>query len=155
MVAAGLAHVGWFKPRIAEIQAQPRKELAQIAAEALGREEPLGVFYAKRNATVFYARRPIVDLGEEESAAGGLVEFLSSPTPAAALTHKKILPLLEESLPEVFVWAGRGEYVLVSNHRLEGVRGDGGRRNARPTERPGPAGMRLRRHTRPTERPGG
>jgi 4-amino-4-deoxy-L-arabinose transferase-like glycosyltransferase len=116
MLVAGLAHVGWFKPRIAEIQAQPRKELAQIAAETLDPEEPLGVFYAKRNATIYYARRPIVDLGEEE--AERLVDFLSSPTPAAALTHEQFLPLLEESVSRLSVWARRGEYVLVSNHVL-------------------------------------
>ena len=123
MLVAGLAHVGWLKPRIAEIQAQPRKELAQIAAGALGPEEPLGVFYAKRNATVFYARRPIVDLGEGEPE--GLIELLSSPTPAAALTHEKFLPVLERSPARVFVWARGGGYVLVSNHEL-GESGEGG-----------------------------
>jgi 4-amino-4-deoxy-L-arabinose transferase-like glycosyltransferase len=116
MVAALIAHVGWLKPRLALIQSQPRKELAQFAGAALPADEPLGVFYAKRNATIFYARRPIVDLGEWDP--GKLVSFLCTPTPATALTHAKFLPLLEEKLPGVELWTRRGEYVLVANHEL-------------------------------------
>jgi 4-amino-4-deoxy-L-arabinose transferase-like glycosyltransferase len=119
MLVAATTHIGWFKPRIAEIQAQPRKELSQFASVAIPRSEPLGVFYAKRNATVFYARRPIVDLGEWEPDR--LVSFLAPAEPAVALTHVKFLPLLEESLPEVFVWTRRGDFVLVANHRIPRV----------------------------------
>lgn len=128
MLVALVAHVGWFKPRLALIQSRPRKELAQLAAMALPPEEPLGVFYAKRNATIFYARRPIVDLGEWEPEK--LVSFLSSPTPATALTHARFLPLLADSLPRVHLWTRRGDFVLVSNHRLsifEGARGESAR----------------------------
>ncbi len=113
MFAAGLAHVGWFRPRIAQMQAQPRKELAMIAASALPPEEPLGVYYAKRKATVFYARRPIVDLGEWDDQE--LISFLSSPTPASALTHARFVPVAEEALGGVAVRARRGDYVLLSN----------------------------------------
>jgi 4-amino-4-deoxy-L-arabinose transferase-like glycosyltransferase len=117
MGAAAIAHVGWFKPRIAEIQAQPRKELAQLASTVLLDSEPFAVFYAKRPATVFYARRAIVDLGEDEPQ--GLVSFLSSPSPATALTHARFLPLVRETLPTVQVWARRGDFVLISNHGKE------------------------------------
>lgn len=116
MVVAGLVHVGWFKPHIAEIQAQPRKELAQFVGAAIPESEPLGVFYAKRNATIFYARRPIVDLGEGDPQM--LVSFLAEPRPATALTHAKFVPELEAALSEVYVWTRRGDYVLVSNHPL-------------------------------------
>jgi hypothetical protein len=115
MLIAGFAHVGWFKPRLAQIQAQPRKELAKFASLAVPPSEPFGVFYAKRNATIFYARRPIVDLGEWEVQK--LVAFLASPTPATALTHGKFLPDLEKALPgKVFLWTRRGDFILVSNH---------------------------------------
>jgi 4-amino-4-deoxy-L-arabinose transferase-like glycosyltransferase len=122
MAVAGVAHIGWFKPRLAQIQAQPRKELAQFAAAALPEYEPLGVFYAKRNATIFYARRPIVDLGEWEVAE--LTRFLSSPSPATALTHAKFVPTLIEEVPELHVWTRRGDFVLVSNHRIPRVWGN-------------------------------
>ena len=117
MLVALLAHVGWFKPRLALIQSQPRKELAQLAGAVLPADEPLGVFYAKRNATIFYSLRPIVDLGEWEPEK--LVAFLSSPTPATALTHAKFLPHLEKALPgKVYLCTRRGDFVLVSNHQL-------------------------------------
>ena len=117
MLIAGFAHVGWFKPRLAQIQAQPRKELAKFASLAVPPSEPFGVFYAKRNATIFYARRPIVDLGEWEVQK--LVAFLAYPTPATALTHGKFLPDLEKALPgNVYLWTRRGDFVLVSNHPL-------------------------------------
>ena len=118
MLVAAFGHVGWFKPRQARIQAQPRKELAKLASAALLESEPLGVYYAKRNATIFYARRPIVDLGEREDEFPGLVKFLSSPAPATALTHAQFVTQLEESLPRVHVWTRRGDYVLVSNREL-------------------------------------
>jgi len=121
MLAASLTHVGWFKPRIAEIQAQPRKELAQFVGAAIPESEPLGVFYAKRNATIFYARRPIVDLGEWDVQV--LVSFLAEPRPATALTHVQFVPELEAALPEVRVWTRRGDYVLVSNHPLRQLAG--------------------------------
>ncbi len=114
VAVAAVAHIGWFKPRLAQIQAQPRKELAQFAATALPEEEPLGVFYAKRNATIFYARRPIVDLGEWEVSE--LTSFLSSSAPATALTHAKFIPALIQEVPELHVWRRRGDFVLVSNH---------------------------------------
>jgi 4-amino-4-deoxy-L-arabinose transferase-like glycosyltransferase len=117
MCVVGLAHVGWFKPRLAEIQAQPRKELAQFISVAIPESEPLGVYYAKRNATIFYARRPIVDLGEWE--IDPLIEFLSSPSPAVALTHEKFLPEIEAAVPRASVWTRRGDYVLVANHPLD------------------------------------
>jgi 4-amino-4-deoxy-L-arabinose transferase-like glycosyltransferase len=116
MLVAGFAHVGWFKPRVAEIQAQPRKELAQHASAGLLESEPLGVYYAKRNSTIFYARRPIVDLGERDDEFGGVVSFLSSPTPATVLTHAKFVPQLEELVPMLFLWTRRGDYVLLANH---------------------------------------
>lgn len=115
MMAAGLIHVGWFKPRLAEIQARPRKELAQLASAALPHQARLGVYYAKRNSTIFYARRPIVDLGERDDEFQGVVEFLSSPTPAVVLTHQKFVARLEASLATVFLWTRRGDYVLISN----------------------------------------
>ena len=118
LLVAGLAHVGWFKPRLAQIQAQPRKELAQFVSAALPESEPLGVYYAKRNSTIFYARRPIVDLGERDHEFAGVVDFLFSSAAATLLTHERFVTQLEESLPEVFVWTRRGHYVLVSNHRL-------------------------------------
>ncbi len=116
---AAVAHIGWFKPRLAQIQAQPRKELAQFAATALPEEEPLGVYYAKRNATIFYARRPIVDLGQWEVAE--LTCFLSSPAPATALTHAKFISALIQEVPELHVWRRRGDFVLVSNHPIPSV----------------------------------
>jgi len=74
------------------------------------------VFYAKRNATIFYARRPIEDLGEWEPDL--LVDFLSSHEPAVALTHESFLPLLRDSGVGTFVWRQRGQYLLVTNHPL-------------------------------------
>ena len=108
--------VGWFKPRLADIQAQPRKELAQHASAGLLESEPLGVYYAKRNSTIFYARRPIVDLGERDDEFEGVVSFLSSPTPATVLTHAKFVPQLEERVPGLTLWTRRGDYVLLANH---------------------------------------
>jgi hypothetical protein len=137
MLVALLAHVGWFKPRLSLIQSQPRKDLAQLAGVVLPAGEPLGVFYAKRNATIFYARRPIVDLGEWEPEK--LVAFLSSPAPAAALTHARFLPLLEKDAPHAQLWTRRGDFVLVSNHplRIFGRRREGAAE--RPTsDSPGP-----------------
>ena len=113
VVVAGVVHAGWLEPRIAQMQAQPRKELARLAARTLPGSEPLGVFYAKRNATVFYFGRPIVDLGEWDPAE--LTSFLSSPTAAAAITHVKYLPLVRDSVAGVRVVARRGDYVLVCN----------------------------------------
>jgi len=118
MLVAGLTHAGWFKPRLALIQAQPRKELAQFVSRALSDSEPLGVYYAKRNATIFYARRPIVDLGERREEFEGVVDFLSSPTPAALLTHEKFVEPLAQSVPELHLWTQRGHYVLLSNRAL-------------------------------------
>jgi hypothetical protein len=117
MVPAALAYTGWFKPHIAEIQAQPRKELAQLASAALEETEPLGVFHAKRPATTFYARRPIVDLGEDQPAV--LEAFLSSPSPATALTHVNCLEALRDVQGDIHVWTKRRDYVLVSNHAPE------------------------------------
>jgi len=122
LLAAGtlialIAYVGWFRPRLALIQSAPRKELAQLAGAVLPADEPLGVYKAKRNATIFYARRPIVDLGEWEPEK--LVAFLSSPTPTTALTHARFLPLLERDAPRAQLWTRRGDFVLVSNHRLD------------------------------------
>lgn len=116
MFVAGLAYAGWFKPRLAQIQAQPRKELAQFVSVAVPASEPLGVYYAKRNATIFYARRPIVDLGEWE--IDPLLEFLSSPSSSVALTHGKFMPQIEEAVPSARVWTRRGDWVLVANHSL-------------------------------------
>jgi 4-amino-4-deoxy-L-arabinose transferase-like glycosyltransferase len=116
MLVALVAHVGWFKPRLALIQAQPRKELAQFAGAALPPEEPLGVYKAKRNATIFYARRPIVDLGEWEP--GELAAFLSSPAPATALTDAASAQRVARMVPNMQVWTRRGDFVLVSNHPL-------------------------------------
>ena len=114
MLAAAAAHIGWFKPHLAQIQAQPRKELARFAGEILPQSEPLGVYKAKRNATIFYARRPIVDLGEWDDQE--LVSFLSSPDPRTALTHEELVPILREEVPGVHVWMRRGSYLLVTNH---------------------------------------
>ncbi len=116
--AALFVHVGWFKPHLALIQSQPRKELAQFAGATLPPDEPLGVYKAKRNATIFYAQRPIVDLGEWEPEK--LVVFLSSRSPATALTDVKSLEMVEQRLPSVYVWMQRGEFVLVSNHTVDG-----------------------------------
>ncbi len=116
MLLAGMVNVGWFVPRRAMIQAQPRKELALLLASALPSSEPVGIYYAKRNATVFYLGRPIVDLGETEGEFAGLVRFLSSPTPACALTHRRFVPALKQSLPGLSVLAERGDYVAVANH---------------------------------------
>jgi len=139
MALAGMAYVGWFNPRRAEIQAQPRKELAQLAAVRLPESAPLGVYYAKRNATVFYFGRPIVDLGEREDEFAGLVRFLSSPTPAAAITHARFLPELRRSVPGLRVWDQRGDYVLVAN-RLPTTAG-----RSAPRQRSAPARFRLSR----------
>lgn len=114
MLIAITAHVGWFKPRLALIQSQPRKELAQLAGVTVPRHEPLGVYKAKRNATIFYARRPVVDLGEWEPER--LVAFLSSPTPATALTDAKSAQQVGRLVPSMQVWTRRGDFALVSNH---------------------------------------
>ncbi|MFB3880783.1 MAG: ArnT family glycosyltransferase [Armatimonadota bacterium] len=131
MLAALTAHVGWFKPRLSLIQSQPRKELAQLAGAMLPADEPLGVFYAKRNATIFYARRPIVDLGEWEPEK--LVAFLSSPSPATALTHARFLSLVEREAPRAQLWTRRGDFVLVSNHPAPLFHGARERSVNRPT----------------------
>ena len=78
----------------------------------------MGVYYAKRNSTPFYLRRPIVDLGEREDEFEGLVGFLSSSAPAAALTHRKFVSALRERLPQVRAVAESGDYVVVSNRAL-------------------------------------
>jgi hypothetical protein len=116
MLVALVAHVGWFKPRLALMQAQPRKELAQFAGAALPQDEPLGVYGAKRNATIFYARRPVVDLGEWEPEK--LIAFLSSPAPATALTDAASAQQVGRVVPNMQVWTRRGDFVLVSNHPL-------------------------------------
>ncbi len=108
------AYAGWLKPRLSLIQSQPRKELAILAGAVLPLDEPLGVYKAKRNATIFYARRPIVDLGEWEP--GKLVAFLSSPSPATALTDEPSLQTIEKDVPKLSVWTKRGRFVLISNH---------------------------------------
>lgn len=115
MLVAGLAHVGWFLPRRAAIQAQPRKDLALLLAAELPRTEPVGVYYAKRNASIFYLRRPIVDLGEREHEFDGLVRFLSSPTPRTVITHANLLPRLAAAVPGAQVRARRDAFVAVSN----------------------------------------
>jgi hypothetical protein len=136
MLVAAVAHIGWFKPRIKELQDEPRKELAIVAGEVMPRSEPLGVFYAKRNATIFYARRPIVDLGEWEP--GLLVSFLGAPGPRTALTEEKFVGVVREKLPDVDVWMRRGRYVLLANHSLKEIMAPGGSgtRPARHSERP-------------------
>ncbi len=116
VLAAGLCYVGWFKPHWTLIQAQPRKELAMHAARLLPHSEPLGVYYAKRNSTIFYLARPIVDLGEWEPAR--LAAFLNSLHPAAALTHVKFVTTLREANVPFDVVEQRGEYVLLRNRRL-------------------------------------
>ncbi len=116
MLVAGLAYAGWFKPRLAQIQAQPRKELAQLASGLLPASEPLGVYYAKRNSTIFYLRRPIVDLGETEDELAGMVAFLSAARPAAVLTHSRFLADLGRSGVRFSVLGRRGDYVLIANH---------------------------------------
>jgi 4-amino-4-deoxy-L-arabinose transferase-like glycosyltransferase len=147
MLVAGLTYIGWFRVRIAAIQAQPRKELAQLAAALLPQGEPLGVYYAKRNATIFYFRRPIavrfsapsgsgaerrvVDLGEREDDLPKVARFLASPRPAAVLTHRQFVSRLQHNLGRapgrVHVLARRGAFVLIANHEL---------RNPRPRLRP-------------------
>jgi 4-amino-4-deoxy-L-arabinose transferase-like glycosyltransferase len=118
MVVTGVTYGGWFEPRRTLIEAQPRKELAQRAAAILPDSEPLGVYYAKRNSTIFYLGRPIVDLGEWEPQR--LIEFLSSPRPAAALTHEKLVARVSRATGRVHVLARRGDYVLIANHGVEG-----------------------------------
>jgi 4-amino-4-deoxy-L-arabinose transferase-like glycosyltransferase len=125
-----IAFAGWFKPRLSLIQSQPRKELAQFAGVALLPDEPLGVYKAKRNATIFYARRPIVDLGEWEPEK--LAAFLSSPSPATALTDVESARLVQEKAPWVQTWTRRGGFVLVSNHSLALFEREPPRSTARP-----------------------
>jgi len=120
MAVAAVAHVGWFAPHRAEIQAQPRRELARVLARALPADERLGVYYAKRNATVFYFGRPIVDLGERGEEFPGVVRFLSSPRPSAVLTHRRFAERLEALIPGTRVIAERGDYVAVANEPVEG-----------------------------------
>ena len=81
--------------------------------------EPLGVYKAKRNATIFYARRPIVDLGEWDDQE--LISFLSSPEPRTALTHEDLVPIVREAVPGASVWMRRGRYVLITNHGVEHI----------------------------------
>jgi hypothetical protein len=119
MAVAAVAHVGWFAPHRAEIQAQPRRELARVLARALPADERLGVYYAKRNATVFYFGRPIVDLGERGEEFPGVVRFLSSPRPSAVLTHRRFAERLEALIPGTRVIAERGDYVAVANEPVE------------------------------------
>ena len=116
MLVAGLAYAGWFKPRLALIQAQPRKELAQLASRLLPASEPLGVYCAKRNSTIFYLRRPIVDLGETKEEFAGVLAFLSAARPAAVLTHSRFLADLEGRKVRFSVLGRRGDYVLIANH---------------------------------------
>ncbi len=115
MALAGLVHVGWFRPRLAQIEAQPRKELALTAARVLPVSEPLGVYYAKRNSTIFYLGRPIVDLGETEEDLDRVIAFLSAPHPRALITHRKFLPRLERESGPLDLLARRGEYILIAN----------------------------------------
>jgi hypothetical protein len=127
MLVAGFGLVGWLNPRKAEIQAQPRKELAQFAAAHTAPSVPVGVYYAKRNSTIFYLGRPIVDLGERREEFPGLLRFLSSPTPAVAITHARFVPEIERALRDnrdaagepspkpCYVWERRGDYVIVGN----------------------------------------
>jgi len=116
MAAACIAHIGWFRPRLAQIEAQPRKELALFAADTLPSSEPLGVYYAKRNSTIFYLGRPIVDLGETEADFARVAGFLSEDRPRALLTHRKFLARLERQCAPLHVLAERGDYVLIANH---------------------------------------
>jgi len=118
MLVAGLVLVGWFNPHRAQIQAQPRKELAQFLSVATVGSDLVGVYHAKRNATVFYLGRPIVDLGERPEEMAGLLRFLSSPSPAVAITHRRFLPELKRSLPRLWVWREEGDYLAVSNRPL-------------------------------------
>ena len=113
MLAASLMHVGWFRPHLALIQAQPRKELAQYAASALPPSMPFGVYYAKRNSTIFYFGRPLVDLGEWEPQR--LADFLRQREPVAALTHEKLLRQLDSMGVTYAVQQRRGAYVLLTN----------------------------------------
>ena len=87
--------------------------------------EPLGVYKAKRNAVIFYARRPIVDLGEWEDRE--LISFLSSPDPRTALTHEDLVPIVREEVPGASVWMRRGTYVLVTNHSPQHIWAPAGR----------------------------
>ena len=116
MVAAAFVHVGWFRARLAAIQAQPREDLARYASRVLSASQPLGVYYAKRNSTIFYFQRPIVDLGETDDEFAGLVAFLSASRPSTVLTHRKLLPDLEARQVPVFLLRDRGDFVLVANH---------------------------------------
>jgi len=119
MLVAAIAHIGWFKPRLKQIHDQPRKEIAQFAGSVLPPSEPLGVYKAKRNATIFYARRPIVDLGEWDDRE--LISFLSSPDPRTALTHEDLVPIVREEMPGASVWMRRGRYVLITNHSVQQI----------------------------------
>jgi 4-amino-4-deoxy-L-arabinose transferase-like glycosyltransferase len=118
MFAGGLCYVGWFRPRLTDIQARPRKELAQLASGLLSADELLGVYYAKRNSTVFYFRRPIVDLGERKDELAGVEHFLAARRPAALLTHERFVPQLERGVSGVHVLARRGAFVLLANQGI-------------------------------------
>ncbi len=126
MIVAGFGFVGWFNPRKAQIQSQPRKELAQSLSGLIPDSTPVGVYYAKRNSTIFYLGRPIVDLGERQDEFPGVVSFLSSPAPAVAFTHRKFVPAIEQSLKSngaagsgsLYLWQERGDFVIVSNRPL-------------------------------------
>ncbi len=114
MFIAGIVHIGWFKERWALIQAQPRRNLAVYAAATLPANEPFGVYYAKRNSTIFYLKRPLVDLGEWDPQE--LVAFLSPPRPVTALTYEEVLPELTKAHCRFHVVRQDGAYVLVANH---------------------------------------
>ena len=126
MIVAGFTFVGWFNPRKAQIQAQPRKELAQSLSGLTPGSTPVGIYYAKRNSTIFYLGRPIVDLGEKQDEFPGVVSFLSSPAPAVVITHRKFVPAIEQSLRNnaaagsgsLYVWQEKGDFVAVSNRPL-------------------------------------
>jgi len=117
MLVASITYIGWFGPRRAQIQAQPRKELARWLATAAPASLPVGVYYAKRNATVFYLGRPIIDLGERRDEFMGVVRFLSSPAPTAVLTHRKFVAELRQAVPGLSLWSQRDDYVVVSYAR--------------------------------------
>jgi 4-amino-4-deoxy-L-arabinose transferase-like glycosyltransferase len=146
MLVAGITYGRWFEPRRALIEAQPRKELAQRAAALLPDSEPLGVYYAKRNSTIFYLGRPIVDLGEWEPRQ--LTEFLSSPRLAAAITHQKFVADVSRATGRVHVLGRRGDYVLIANHPPGGGRHEDGAGTVPPS-------AARRRDERPAARSGG
>jgi hypothetical protein len=133
MVVAGFGFIGWFNPRKAQIQAQPRTELAQSLSRSTSGSTPVGVYYAKRNSTIFYLGRPIVDLGERQDEFPGVISFLSSPAPAAVITHREFVPRIESALRRgiagdsarpapLYVWQAKGDFVTVSNRPVSSRR---------------------------------